>query len=106
MAKLFKITGLVSFIGCLGLLVYLLFTRGLDVLAMISVIISVVLGLSLIALGDLMDRVDYLEETLKIEKTQNRQDDKIQQVTCPNCKMQYDMDYPRCPICGHASKWD
>jgi len=88
MAKLFKITGLVSFIGCLGLLVYLLFTRGLDVLAMISVIISVVLGLSLIALGDLMDRVDYLEETLKIEKTQNRQDDKIQQVTCPNCKRQ------------------
>ena len=28
-------------------------------------------------------------------------EDQIAQVRCPDCKQMHDMDYPKCPFCGH-----
>ncbi len=32
-------------------------------------------------------------------------EDKIAQVRCPHCKQMHDMDYPKCPFCGHDYRW-
>ena len=29
------------------------------------------------------------------------EEDQIAQVQCPVCKQMHDMDYPKCPFCGH-----
>ena len=36
-------------------------------------------------------------EPLETEDTEDR----IAQVRCPRCKQTHDMDYPKCPHCGH-----
>ena len=36
-------------------------------------------------------------EPLESEETE----DQIAQVSCPRCKQKHDMDYPKCPFCGH-----
>jgi len=36
-------------------------------------------------------------ESLEPEETEDR----IAQVSCPRCKQMHDMDYPKCPFCGH-----
>ena len=36
-------------------------------------------------------------EPLETEKPE----DQIAQVLCPRCKQMHDMDYPKCPFCGH-----
>ena len=36
-------------------------------------------------------------EDLKAEEAE----DSIAQVCCPRCKRMHDMDYPKCPFCGH-----
>ncbi len=56
----------------------------------------------LIAIGDLMDRVDILEAKLEIDKNPQSNEQGIMQITCPHCGKQYDMDYPKCPYCGHT----
>ncbi len=28
-------------------------------------------------------------------------EDQIAQVRCPRCQQMHDMDYPKCPFCGH-----
>ena len=31
---------------------------------------------------------------------QGDQEEGLSQVTCPHCGVQYDFDYPKCPVCG------
>ncbi len=40
-------------------------------------------------------------EFFSTDKLLAEDEDKIAQKTCPKCKLQHDMDYPKCPHCGH-----
>jgi hypothetical protein len=100
MSKFLKISGIAVLIGCAILLIAVL-PDTIDILFVIIVIAFIaIFGLLLIAVGDLMDRVDSLENSLELHKEQTEHEDKIMQITCPNCGKQYDIDYPKCPHCG------
>jgi cell shape-determining protein MreC len=101
MAKFFKTVGLIYFFACIGLLIYLLISSESNLLGIVSVIMNSVLGLALIAIGDLMDRVDSLEGLKTDSEKTSETKTKIQQIKCLNCSKMYDMDYPKCPNCGH-----
>ena len=60
---------------------------------------GVVSGLLLYTVGDLLDRVNYLENKLSTHLT-IQSEDKLPQVKCAECGKEYDMDYPKCPYCG------
>ena len=60
---------------------------------------GVVSGLLLYTVGDLLDRVNYLENKLGAHLTV-QSEDKLPQVKCAKCEKEYDMDYPKCPYCG------
>lgn len=32
---------------------------------------------------------------------ENPGDGQIAKITCPNCQQKHDIDYPKCPFCGH-----
>lgn len=104
MAKFFKIMGIVFFLACTGLFIAVLASSGADLWGLLSVFSVGIFGLMLIAIGDLMDRVDKLEDKLKIEKDSQDNAPEIMQVTCPNCGKKCDMDYPKCPNCGYSLK--
>lgn len=101
MAKFFKISGVAFIIVCVGLFIAVLVFSSTDFWVVLSVFTVGLLGLMLIAIGDLMDRVDVLEEKLKIVENQDRAPE-IMQITCPNCGNKCDMDYPKCPNCGYG----
>ncbi len=102
MAKLFKTTGVLSFLLIVVLFFYFVATEEWNLVSILSLVLSAILGLALVAVGDLMDRVDRLEENLNIYRQPEIEEDQIQQVTCSNCGKKYDMDYPKCPYCGHS----
>ena len=102
MAKFFKIFGIAFLIVCVGLFITVLASSGADFEVLLSIFTGGLLGLMLIAIGDLMDRVDRLEDKLEIEKDSQDNAPEIMQVTCPNCGKKCDMDYPKCPHCGHV----
>lgn len=102
MAKFFKITGMVFFVA--GLFIAVLVSSGAVFWVLLSIFTGGLLGLMLIAIGDLMDRVDRLEDQLKIEKDSQHNAPEIMQITCPNCGNKCDMDYPKCPNCGYGFK--
>ena len=35
------------------------------------------------------------------ENMEEAEEDRIAQKTCPSCKREHDIDYPKCPYCGH-----
>ena len=40
-------------------------------------------------------------EFFSFEPFEEEFEDRIAQVRCPRCKQMHDMDYPKCPFCGH-----
>ena len=60
---------------------------------------GVVSGLLLYTVGDLLDRVNYLEDKLNMHLPV-QSDEKLPQIKCSKCGKEYDMDYPKCPYCG------
>ncbi len=60
---------------------------------------GIVAGLALYTVGDLLDRVNYLEDQLNVHLPA-QSEEKLPQVKCKNCGNEYDMDYPKCPYCG------
>lgn len=50
--------------------------------------------------ADLLTRVDYLENKLKISYTEILSDPELPKKKCPHCGKEIDFDYTVCPICG------
>ena len=40
-------------------------------------------------------------EFFSFEPMESEEEYEIPQVRCPRCKQMHDMDYPKCPFCGH-----
>lgn len=74
-------------------------------LVMLSGFGGIVSGLALHTVGDLLDRVNYLEDKLNMHLPVDNDDD-LPQVKCGNCGAQYDMDYPKCPYCGKDTEFE
>ena len=56
--------------------------------------------------GSMMLEVYYCPKCHKIEFFAGEnmaadEEDRIAQKVCPACKREHDMDYPKCPYCGH-----
>ena len=60
---------------------------------------GIVAGLALYTVGDLLDRVNYLEDKLNMHLPLEIDED-LPQHKCTKCEKEYDMDYPKCPYCG------
>ena len=102
LSKFFKILGISVLIGCAILFIGVLASPNQNAFLVLPIVLSAILALLLIAVGDLMERVDYLENKLEIHQTQDEHEDQIMQIACPNCGENYDMDYPKCPYCGKS----
>lgn len=72
---------------------------------MFSAFGGIVAGLALHTVGDLLDRVNYLEDKLNIHLPVGN-DDELPQVKCKKCGTTYDMDYPKCPCCGNKTDFE
>lgn len=75
------------------------------VFIMFSAFGGIVAGLALHTVGDLLDRVNYLEDKLNMHLPIDSEDD-LPQVKCNNCGKEYDMDYPSCPYCGKKTEFE
>ncbi|MBO5715534.1 MAG: hypothetical protein J6S23_03970 [Clostridia bacterium] len=100
MAKLFRIIAVIimaisAFIGVLSIT-----TLGEEgaFLILIGSLMGVVLGLALYTVGDLLDRVNYLEDQLNMHFIE-KSEDELPLVKCKKCGTEYEMDYPKCPNC-------
>ena len=102
LSKFFKICGMAVLIACAILFIGVLVSPNQNAFLILPIILSAIFALLLIAVGDLMDRVDYLENKLELYPTQDKHEDHIMQIACPNCGKKYDMDYPKCPYCGNS----
>lgn len=107
MARFFKITSIIVLV-----ISALFFIAGVTTLgsegAFIIVIASflgIALGLAVYTVGDLYDRVNYLENKLGIYRSSRSEDD-LPQVKCTKCGTKYDMDYPQCPKCKTKTKYN
>ena len=96
MAKFFKILALI-------LVILSLFTLASRDFFLTVVII--VVALLIYHVGELMDRVAYLEDKLNIHLPVGN-DDELPQVKCKKCGTTYDMDYPKCPCCGNKTEFE
>lgn len=72
---------------------------------LIGSLMGVVLGLALYTVGDLLDRVNYLEDQLNMHFVEKSEDD-LPQVKCKKCGTKYDMDYPKCPNCKTKTTYE
>ena len=45
-------------------------------------------------------------EFFSFEPMESEEEYEIPQVRCPRCKQMHDMDYPKCPFCGHDYQWN
>ena len=66
---------------------------------------GVIAGLALYSVGDLLDRVNYLEDKLNMHLPVKNEDN-LPQVKCKKCGKEYDMDYPRCPYCNTQTEFN
>ena len=66
---------------------------------------GIVLGLAIYTIGDLLDRVNYLEDQLNMHFSVPSED-KLPQIKCKKCGKEYDMDYPKCPHCKTKTKYN
>ncbi|MBQ7873192.1 MAG: hypothetical protein IJ360_04390 [Clostridia bacterium] len=96
MAKFFKILALI-------LVILSLFTLASRDFFLTVVII--VVALLVYHVGELMDRVAYLEDKLNMHLPIDSEDD-LPQVKCNNCGKEYDMDYHSCPYCGKKTEFE
>jgi len=98
MKKVFIAVGIGSIIlGVIALLVLIL-----EPLLAICVAAGLILsGCLMVAVGDLLGRVDYLERRLGLYAPDpNGTDSDLPQRKCRTCGRTYDFDYPKCPHCG------
>ena len=107
MSKLFRIIAIIimaisAFIGVLSLTT--LGDEG-SFIILIASLLGVVWGLALYTVGDLLDRVNYLEDQLNMHFVEKSEDD-LPQVKCKKCGTKYDMDYPKCPNCKTKTTYE
>ena len=107
MSKFFRIIAVIlmaisAFIGVISIT-----TLGDEgaLLILIGSFMGVVLGLALYTVGDLLDRVDYLENQLNMHFVE-KSEDELPQVKCKKCGTEYDMDYPKCPNCKTTTTYN
>ena len=102
MSKFFRITAIILLIISAFVLLVGLIDLGEPeaIWVAFSGLVSAVAGLSLYTVGDLLDRVNYLEDRLNIHLPIEKSEDDLPQVKCKKCRTEYDMDYPKCPCCG------
>ncbi len=98
MKKVFIVVGIGSIIlGVIALLALIL-----EPLLAVCVAAGLILsGCLMVAVGDLLGRVDYLERQLGLYASDPNDSD-LPQKTCPVCGRKYDFDYPKCPHCGRT----
>ncbi|MDQ2085953.1 hypothetical protein RBH29_05805 [Herbivorax sp. ANBcel31] len=99
MKKLFSISG--GGIIIISLVVFLTHSSSVysPMVTVLSTFLSIVMGVALITIGDLLERVRFLEKQLNISFDEDRH--KLPKKTCPKCFTEHDFDYPRCPFCHH-----
>ena len=101
MSKFFRIVAVIIII--LSVLAFLGSLSSIDEGELIMLIAAsfsgVVSGLLFYTVGDLLDRVNYLENKLGTHLPVESEE-KLPQVKCSKCGKEYDMDYPQCPYCG------
>lgn len=121
MKNIIKFTGIIICISAI-LSVFIIFAEALDIrgwyllLALFSIFLSFSLGAAIYAVGDLLNRVSYLERKLKmhvkdepdynkVEKKEKRKikgsDYEMTQKRCPDCGDTHDFDFQKCPHCGY-----
>lgn len=107
MSKFFRILAIILLIiSALMLLAGIInFEEPESLFIVISGFCGIVSGLALHTVGDLLDRVNYLEDKLGIHLVVNSEDE-LPQVKCKKCNTEYDMDYPKCPCCGTETKYN
>lgn len=72
--------------------------------ALCAAVALILSGCLMIAVGDLLRRVNYLERRLNLSATDpDGSDPDLPQQKCPACGKFYDFDYPQCPHCGQKS---
>ena len=98
MAKFFRALGLVMIAISVLTLIFVL-ASGEFVIGLAVAFSGAVVGVLLHTVGELLDRVSYLEDKLGMHLTLDEGED-LPQHQCTNCKKDYDMDYPKCPYCG------
>lgn len=98
MRTAFKVVGIATIvIGCVAGLCML--TQPLA--ALLAIGGSILSGALWLAVADLLERVEYLEQQLGVHRLDdNASHSGLPQKTCPNCGEKYDFDYPKCPHCG------
>ena len=97
MKKLFIAVGACSII--LGIISF--FALLLEPLIAVCTAVGFILSGSLmVAVGDLLGRVDYLEQQLGLYAPDSAAESDLPQRKCPKCGRSYDFDYPKCPHCG------
>ena len=100
MAKLFRIIAviLMAISAFLGVISITTLSDEGALFILIGSLMGVVLGLALYTVGDLLDRVNYLEDQLNMHFVE-KSEDELPQIKCKKCGLEYDMDYPKCPNC-------
>lgn len=98
MKKLFIVVGIGSIILGIVAFLALLLEPMIAICTAAGLILS---GSLMVAVGDLLGRVDYLEHQLGLYiPDPNASDSDLPQRKCPKCGRSYDFDYPKCPHCG------
>ena len=107
MSKFFRILAIILLIisAMMFLVGILNFEESESIFLMISGFCGIVSGLALHTVGDLLDRVNYLEDKLGIHLVV-KSEEKLPQVKCTKCNTEYDMDYPKCPCCGNKTNFN
>lgn len=97
MSSFLKIVGLLTLPAAAILLLFM--ADNLNLFSVLCVFSLIMLGLALVEIGDLMERVSALESRLG-PSPEKPEKDVIQKVVCPSCHKKYDLDFPQCPYCG------
>jgi len=98
MKKLFLAVGIGSVVLGVVALIVLIVQPLVAICMAAGLILS---GSLMIAVGDLLGRVDYLERQLGLyAPDDDAADPDLPQRKCAKCGRTYDFDYPRCPHCG------
>ena len=98
MKKVFIVVGIGSIVLGIVAFLVLLLEPLLAVCTAAGLILS---GCLMVAVGDLLGRVDYLERKLNLHETDpHTSNDDLPQRKCDSCGRAYDFDYPKCPHCG------
>ena len=106
MSKFFRVIAIILLIVSLFMLLAGLISleEPEAILVVFSGFCGLIAGLALHTVGDLLDRVNYLEDKLNMHLPL-KNDDNLPQVKCKKCGKGYDMDYPKCPYCNTQTEF-